>query len=112
MMPPMIFSTKWSILTETIEKILTQNEQPTDKWNELFDNVYSVCVAMPNNFGRELLDHTKLALINHVDKLLRGVRDAGVANILQNYYSHWQKYSLGIKYLHTLYTCVLIYYVT
>lgn len=108
---PINFTEKWNSLQETVKGVITLDQVPRDAWNERFNDVYSMCVAFPEPLGDQLYDSTKLFLENHVLELLSIIQNGGNANLLQNYYTYWQKYSKGVKYLHSLYQYVLLYYV-
>ncbi|CAH1713143.1 cullin-2 isoform X2 [Aphis gossypii] len=100
---PINFTEKWNSLQETVKGVITLDSVPRDAWNERFNDVYSLCVAFPEPLGDQLYDSTKLFLENHVLELLTVIQNGGTANLLQNYYTYWQKYSKGVKYLHSLY---------
>lgn len=100
---PINFTEKWNSLQETVKGVITLDTVPRDAWNERFNDVYSMCVAFPEPLGDQLYDSTKLFLENHVLELLTIIQTGGTANLLQNYYTYWQKYSKGVKYLHSLY---------
>ncbi|VVC31679.1 Cullin, N-terminal,Cullin, conserved site,Cullin repeat-like-containing domain,Cullin homology,Cullin [Cinara cedri] len=97
------FTEKWNSLQETMKGVITLDRVPRDAWNERFNDVYSMCVAFPEPLGDQLYDSTKLFLENHVLELLTIIQTGGTENLLQNYYTYWQKYSKGVKYLHSLY---------
>ncbi|XP_050536894.1 cullin-2 [Daktulosphaira vitifoliae] len=100
---PINFTEKWNSLQETVKGVITLDRVPREAWNERFNDVYSMCVAFPEPLGDQLYDSTKLFLENHVLELLSIIQTGGTANLLQNYYTYWQKYSKGVKYLHSLY---------
>jgi len=100
---PINFTEKWNCLQETVKGVITLDRVPREAWNERFNDVYSLCVAFPEPLGDQLYDSTKLFLENHVLELLTVIQNGGTANLLQNYYTYWQKYSKGVKYLHSLY---------
>lgn len=100
---PINFTEKWRSLQETVKGVITLDRVPRDAWNERFNDVYSMCVAFPEPLGDQLYDSTKLFLQNHVLELLTIIQNGGTSNLLQNYYTYWQKYSKGVKYLHSLY---------
>lgn len=100
---PINFTEKWNSLQETVKGVITLDRVPRDAWNERFNDVYSMCVAFPEPLGDQLYDSTKLFLENHVIELLTIIQTGGTENLLQNYYTYWQKYSKGVKYLHSLY---------
>ncbi|KAL4149405.1 hypothetical protein QTP88_003363 [Uroleucon formosanum] len=100
---PINFTEKWNSLQETVKGVITLDTVPRDAWNERFNDVYSMCVAFPEPLGDQLYDSTKLFLENHVLELLTIIQTGGTANLLENYYTYWQKYSKGVKYLHSLY---------
>lgn len=101
---PINFTEKWNSLKETVKGVITLDRVPRDAWNERFNDVYSMCVAFPEPLGDQLYDSTKLFLENHVLELLTIIIQTGnTANLLQNYHTYWEKYSKGVKYLHSLY---------
>lgn len=104
---PIDFTEKWNSLQETVKGVITLDRVPREAWNERFNDVYSMCVAFPEPLGDQLYDSTKVFLENHVLELLTIIQTGGTANLLQNYYTYWQKYSEGVKYLHLLYQYVL-----
>jgi len=106
---PINFTEKWNSLQETVKGVITLDTVSRDAWNERFNDVYSMCVAFPEPLGDQLYDSTKLFLENHVLELLTIIQTGGTANLLQNYYTYWEKYSKGVKYLHSLYQYVFSY---
>lgn len=50
-----------------------------------------------------LYAETKQYLIDHVAKLLNKVQEEGEQNLVKNYFLYWSQYSVGSRYLHSLY---------
>lgn len=96
------FSEKWISLQETLKSVLTLNYVPKILWNQSFEDIYFVSVAIPN-VSHKLYDHTKMFLEKHVLKLLSIVQTENTSNFLRIYLRYWKKYSKGVKYLQDLY---------
>lgn len=65
--------------------------------------MYSLCVAHPEPLADRLYAETKHYLINHVARLLNRVQEDGEQNLIKNYFLYWSQYSVGSRYLHSLY---------
>lgn len=71
--------------------------------NIFCSDVYSICVAHPEPMADRLYAETKQYLIDHVAKLLNKVQEEGEHNLVKNYFLYWSQYSVGSRYLHSLY---------
>lgn len=69
----------------------------------IYRDVYSLCVAHPEPMADRLYAETKQYLIDHVAKLLNKVQEEGEQNLVKNYFLYWSQYSVGSRYLHSLY---------
>ncbi|GAB6030467.1 Cullin-2 [Chamberlinius hualienensis] len=97
------FVTTWSVLQETIKRVVTLSNIQKCTWNDRFSDVYNLCVAYPEPLGDRLYQETKTFLSNHVKVLFQAVCSQGEENLLTAYHSHWLEYSLGVDYLNKLY---------
>ncbi|KAK5638922.1 hypothetical protein RI129_013217 [Pyrocoelia pectoralis] len=97
------FNATWTLLQETIHGVITLAHVPRPVWNDRFSDVYSLCVAHPEPMADRLYAETKLYLTNHVSKLLNEVLDGGDSHLVKNYFKYWTDYSIGARYLHSLY---------
>ncbi|KAF2900626.1 hypothetical protein ILUMI_05565 [Ignelater luminosus] len=97
------FNATWSLLQETIHGVITLAHVPRPVWNDRFSDVYSLCVAHPEPMADRLYAETKQYLIDHVAKLLNEVQEGGEGQLIKNYFKYWTDYSVGARYLHSLY---------
>lgn len=103
------FPEVWNRLHKTIQDVMALDRISWDAWKESFNDVFLLCVARPVNFADELYKRTKIFLVNHAHKLFNIIQNGDTSNLLQDYYTHWQKYSKGIKHLHSLFLLVSFY---
>ncbi|CRK97842.1 CLUMA_CG011218, isoform A [Clunio marinus] len=108
-----LFDEVWGCLKTTVEKVITLRAVKKDKWNDSFNDVYSICVAYPEPLADRLYTETKLFLENHVKSQLDdfGVymmevndTDNSQNQLLHKYYSAWKNYSEGLGFLNSLYS--------
>lgn len=60
-------------------------------------------MAHPEPMADRLYAETKQYLIDHVAKLLIEVQEGGEGQLIKNYFKYWTDYSVGARYLHSLY---------
>ncbi|XP_053680419.1 cullin-2 [Anopheles nili] len=119
------FDEIWKGLRETVHQVITLKSVRRSVWNDRFDDVYAICVALPEPLADRLYLETKAFLENHVQELLlqrvlisdsdhaskAKMSDDGTSSsspatsdqLLARYYDTWMEYSRGSQYLHNLY---------
>ncbi|CAH1163956.1 unnamed protein product [Phaedon cochleariae] len=97
------FNATWGAIRDTIKGVITLDHVARPVWNDRFSDVYSLCVAHPEPMADRLYAETKQYLIDHVAKLLDKVLEEGEQNLVKNYFLYWSQYSVGSRYLHSLY---------
>jgi len=103
---PVDFKEKWKLLEHTIKSILRLDTIPRDIWHARFNDIYALCGSFPEPHSDKLYDSTKLLLETHVSEILPLIQTEDTENQLQNYCTHWQNYSKGIKLLEPMYQYV------
>uniref|UniRef100_A0A182MMV6 Cullin-2 n=1 Tax=Anopheles culicifacies TaxID=139723 RepID=A0A182MMV6_9DIPT len=112
-----VFEEVWIELRGAVQKVITLQGIRHDIWNNLFADVYQICVAHPEPLADRLYLETKTFLENHVQTLLdQRVLRADSQNaskdeessgssyqLLERYYDVWVEYSHGSQYLNNLY---------
>ncbi|XP_052902134.1 cullin-2 [Anopheles moucheti] len=116
-----VFEDVWIELREAVQKVITLQGIKHDIWNNLFADVYQICVAHPEPLADRLYLETKTFLENHVQTLLdkrvliaetsnasKDESSAGPSSrlsylLLERYYEVWVEYSHGSQYLNNLY---------
>lgn len=65
------FDATWSILSETVQVVISGGRVERAVWNERFSDVYALCVANPEPMADKLYNSTKSFLETHVTDLLK-----------------------------------------
>ncbi|XP_039265598.2 cullin-2-like [Styela clava] len=95
------FNSTWLKLSATMNNVVTSNPVQRSTWNEMFMDVYALCIARPEPLTNELYSGIKEFLEHHVSQLYEKMNAS--ENLLGQYYKYWVEYSRGAQYLDQLF---------
>ncbi|OQR80286.1 cullin-2-like [Tropilaelaps mercedesae] len=97
------FEDVWCELRRTVHGIMI-NTVSRESWYEGYLQVYHLCVATPESLADRLYSAMDQFLSDHVTALHAGVlTDSHSIGLLKAYYTHWDKYVQGVRYLDRLF---------